>query len=872
MSKNLTRKGLALGAVVALGSSLFAGTPATAAPTAATLASAYGTSTTGVLGEYFYLSTLLTGGADNDALKYYVEGATAANLDARTRSVTDLSTSSATSTYVDRTSSIVAVDNAAKIATVTSPYTAGKYSQLAIKLGSGVTATTSLKITAFVDSQVADDKPTAGEIVSSAMTVSFVKDTELTVTPTIVSATVGSAVKSSVAVSNSVNLEQFRAAADGAVADSTAFSVKHSTNGAALASQVYVRWNKTDKEFVNATSGVTAAAATTYGVTAFLGALEKTAATAVTATTGEVTTLANVSFSGADTKASGGASGQIIRAGSGAFTLKSKVTGVSAGKLVGGQKVTFVIEEEGVNTLDSAATVTAGGKTLSNTSTTVAQKISVEVTSAADGSLSLPITYAGIKDTNKIKVIATTSPASGSTAITSDSGTAVVVQGQDSVATALVDPIESANNSAVRRIAKLGSVNVAFTLVDQFGQTPSGTFRAVVTSSGSSAGAPAITSPLAISGGKVTVTGTDTSTAAQTYTVSAAVQKLGTDGVTYGSTLFSSEAIAFNIDSVPTVGRLSISASVTTGVARAGDTLVAGNTDLEQSTVARSYSGSVTLTTTAYATSGAVAPGATVTLTAAGVLFKSANVYGLGSITVVAGANGETPAINLYSNNTGKQTITVTSGSVSKTQDITFATATTGGSSWTITSPKYILPGQTLKISGVLKDELGGVVDTAATVGSSVKPVKVVYTGPGYVTKDIATETDEDGVVSFTVLLGAGDTGSATVKFIYAGANNTIEETTANDDVVSSATITLGAAPVAGATAAIAGSTKRFIVSVSGNTGAKNVVVKVAGKTFRTLKGATAKKTYVVAAPKGSHKVTVFVGGKLIATKTISVK
>jgi hypothetical protein len=44
MSKNLTRKGLALGAVVALGSSLFAGTPATAAPTALFLDTAFGTS------------------------------------------------------------------------------------------------------------------------------------------------------------------------------------------------------------------------------------------------------------------------------------------------------------------------------------------------------------------------------------------------------------------------------------------------------------------------------------------------------------------------------------------------------------------------------------------------------------------------------------------------------------------------------------------------------------------------------------------------------------------------------------------------------------------------------------------------------------
>jgi hypothetical protein len=108
------------------------------------------------------------------------------------------------------------------------------------------------------------------------------------------------------------------------------------------------------------------------------------------------------------------------------------------------------------------------------------------------------------------------------------------------------------------------------------------------------------------------------------------------------------------------------------------------------------------------------------------------------------------------------------------------------------------------------------------------------------------------------------DTGAAVIKAV-ATLN-------ASTDITTTATIQIGSAPVAGASAAIAGSTKRFFVSVSGNTGAKNVVVKVAGKTFKTLKGSTAKKTYVVAAPKGSHKVTVYVGGKLVATKTVSVK
>jgi hypothetical protein len=865
MSKNLTRKGLALGAVVALGSSLFAGTPATAAPTAATLASAYGTSTAGVLGEYFYLSTLLTGGATNDELKYFVEGATAANLDARTRSVTDLSTDSATSTYVDRTSSIVAVDNVAKQATVNSPYTAGNYSQLAIKLGSGVTDTTSLKITAFVDSLVADNKPTAGEIVSSPVTVSFTKKSELTATPTIKSLTVGSTVKATVALSGSVNLEQLRTAAKGAVSDSQAINVGFTTNGSSASSgSNYAQWNTTDKEFVASFGSTAAAAGSVYGATAYFGSTASASATAATATAGEVSTLGALDIYGNSTKIV--SSAQKVRAGSGKFTVDSEVTGVSAGKLKSGQKVTFKILEV-TSLLSDGATITAGGKTLTASTATTAQSISIDAVSDASGVASIEVTYAGVKNGDDFSIEATAAPASNSTAITSG---ATAIEVIDSVATAAVDSVKSANSAAVRRIAKGGTFSVPYVLVDQFGQTPSGTFRAVASgSAGSSLGTPAITSPINVVNGAFTVTGTDNSTGAQALTISVEVQKQATDGTwpALGTNLVTATSAISVGTAVETAARLSVSQGATTGVARAGITFVAGNEDLEQGTVSHgTLSNSTTVTTTVYASTGAVAPGASVTLSAPGLLFRSdTKVWAIGSITVLANASGVTPDVVVASNLSGTQTITITSGSVSTTKTVKFDAATTGGKTWTVTAPTRILPGQTLKVSAVLKDKFGAPVNTGAGA------VKVVYTGPGYVTTTIADETDADGVVSFSVLLGAMDAGGSTVSFTYGGAD-LIAAATTTDDVVATATILIGAAAEAGATAAVAGSTKRFFVSVSGNTGAKNVVVKVAGKTFKTLKGSTAKKTYTVAAPKGSHKVTVYVGGKLVATKTIAVK
>jgi hypothetical protein len=224
--------------------------------------------------------------------------------------------------------------------------------------------------------------------------------------------------------------------------------------------------------------------------------------------------------------------------------------------------------------------------------------------------------------------------------------------------------------------------------------------------------------------------------------------------------------------------------------------------------------------------------------------------------------------VYVASNTQGAKTLTVSNGTVSKTVSLTVGyPASNLGKSIDLTSvPKYSLPGATLIITGYVKDAYGNGVPAVATGGPTFS---VTYTGPGFIVGGATpTTTDSTGKFTFTVITGAADTGAATVavKYDADGATTTIAE------ISSSATVQLGAAPAIQPTAAVAGSTKRFYVSVTDNTGAKSVVVKVAGKTLKTLKGSADKKTYVVAAPKGTHKVTVYVGGKLVLSKTISVK
>ena len=874
MSKNLTRKGLALGALVALGSTVIAGTPATAAPTALYLESAFGTNYNGVLGQNFVLSGTAAGAANNDEVKYYVEGATAANLTVVGRYTTDLSTDIASSAYTTATSSgatfnsvsnalkLVDTDAAAKVATVSTgaSYKAGNAFEFALLLNStNVTATTSIKVTPFLDSVLSDNKPGANELTGTPVTIVFNKASELTATPTLKAIALGSNVKATVAVTT-VNLEQFRATTAGAPAAQSFVNVDFTSNGGAFQSDKVPAWNTTDKEFVVDSTG-TPTAGNVYGATAQFGSTDSASAALVTATAGEVSSLGAFAVTkGTSYRASVGSSSDVVRSGAGSVSIATTAT-VVTGKAKAGQKVTFKIAESGNSTLDSAATVTAGGKTLSNAKTGTTEDVSVDVTTDADGVATLAIAYAGIKEGNQFVVSATAAGASGSVSVSSNK----TFTGQDSKATAVVDASAAAHSGtttsrSVRQVAKGSALSIDYTIVDQFGQAPSGDFQVVVTEDSSNAN---FTANVPVSAGKASFNGTDNSTADNDYTVTATVQKKNATSGNWeaiGSGLATTSLI--QIAAVGTPSSITVTAGATTGVTRDAVSYVAGNTDIEQDTVTRTApSNGTTLTGTVVGSNGAVVDGATVTFTGANLLFKAGNVYGVGSLTVRTNASGSYGTVNVYSNKAGKQTVTITSGGASKTQDITFAAVTSGGTVWASNAPASILPGSTLKVTGTLTDKYGNAVDTT-------NGITVAYTGPGFLTATPATQTDEDGAVSAVVLLGAADSGTATFKFTYD--NGTSSDDT--DDVVKTVTVAIGAAAPAAATSANAsGSKGKINVAVTAAAG-KTVVVKVGGKFATSFSATGSKKSVAVKAAKGAKTVTIYVGGKLVKTVKVTVK
>ena len=791
MSKNLTRKGLALGAVVALSTTLFAGAPAQAAGEvifAPNTGTSYNTFTTA---DFALRASLAPGqvAANIAQLAYQIAGDAAGSFEYTIgTSAAPATTATAATTQVVRPGSAPAVG-------------AVNILNIGLKAADQVeaTATKSVTVTAFLDSNnnsTLDD----GEF-QQARTVTFKKLSEVAVTVALTTPTVGDTTVKATAVLADINAEQT------AAGTKVAFTATGSTPTAApgvAAGSTAGSYSDTVTALV-ATNVVTARAY--YGSIALGTAAvsETVAARSIIQPTAAVVAGAN-----------GVAAGNIARTNS-AFSVAATIKDTAATAAVkSGVAVTAVVSSFG--SLSATRTLSINGTVYTSNAAVPA---SVALTSNASGLATVDLVTVGFAATDA--PVVTFSAQNYSVAVTVDL--------QDAAYTV----VSTGVGSALRTIDEGGSVTLNFAVKDQFGVAiGSGARLEVVT--GYSTAATSYVTVGADGTAAVTVTDTTASTAtAITVDTTLQTQSVATSNWTSASVTgarqtvnVASGAVAFDFSPAAVSANLSTNGTITASVNRAG---------------------------------------APVTIAAKGVIFTVNSVEYTDTVTLFSGSNGDV-SVSAKSNLTGEKTVTWTAGSEVKTAVLTIgAAASNAGKSIDLTSiPKYALPGSTLVITGYVKDTYGNGIPAAATSPSTFS---VTYTGPGFVVGGtLPTTTDSNGKFTFTVILGAADAGSASVvvKYDADGATTTIAE------LSSTAIVTLGSAPSASATAAIAGSTKRFFVSVDNNIDAKNVVVKVAGKTFRTLKGSSAKKTYVVAAPKGSHKVTVFVGGKLIATKTISVK
>lgn len=309
--------------------------------------------------------------------------------------------------------------------------------------------------------------------------------------------------------------------------------------------------------------------------------------------------------------------------------------------------------------------------------------------------------------------------------------------------------------------------------------------------------------------------GDEVGTVAIKYYTQTDALTLNADAANYPSTTAADFAAATTTKSLVAVDSR-VSSTATTVVVAAGKAVV---------------SGAVTNASTGAAKSGQV-----VTVSGAGLLFKSGDVWSIGSASQIA-ADGSF-AFDVYSNNPGTKVVTVTSGSLTKTASLVFTGASSAVRTLTVSGTQKVLPGSTLQAAILLVDGNGNGVDTTAPATTPASEyISVSYEGPGLLSGSaLPTETDKDGKASVRYLLGTGDRGVATVTVKF--------DKNFDGDFIDATDLTV---------------VRQYLIGVSAKLSGSTATVKNAlGATIKVVRGA---KSTTKVATSNTQKVTVK-GGK----------
>ena len=877
MSKNLTRKGLAFGALVALGSSVVAGAPANAAVSALSIAPTYGTTGNTILGQDFSVAISGTGiaGAQNE-FKLFVEGAVASDFASTTavnyrKGVTKLSDGSGTSA-ADATDGTVttvsATDKTAVVAGITT--IAASYTTVKLDLStSAVTATRTIKVTPFVDNVIADGKPTTGEVAGAPISITYYKGSEVTATTTIKTPLIGdttNTVTALVTLDKDINLAQFKDAGSSDV------SVDFKANAGTAATASNITYSSVDGALKAVTTGNanigTIAKNVVYSAQAKIGGTasgsistttvagsgidvttDYTAANFVSATTNTNVRKANANTYGVRT---GTTTVAISTAAIKKATSSTDATKVAVGA---GLPVKVVVTPLA---LAAGSKFTAGGKSsdVANTS------FSFDTTTNADSKVVFDLTATGAAAGDNAKIEVSLLDADAWTTTVA----ATYLTWEDATQTSqpvLLNSVVKSGTSdtSVISVKAGGSFNLEFALYDNFGALYSGSTSKYVHVTGGSV--------VKFVGGKATVSRTDSNVADAEVSLAYGVNTSSTYAIPTAKTVlveaqknvtagFATAAAVFAGTKVPG------SADFAAGDARNGAAISELDTaDLgDYATVSGKLMNS----------EGTVLKGASVTVSGTGLLFVSGyenvdnQVWAVGSISVNTDASGNY-SVRVYSNKSGKQAVTVTSGSAtaSATPEWSAAAANTA-TAIAITAPTSTAPGTTAAVVVKLTDAKGNAVKTDGATGLTFT-VRVSGAGtPGTINE----YTNADGETRFNVVVGSGETGSFKVVVTY----DADAALTTSAPITKEAVVTIAAAPapaVVEPTSKIGTANGRVYVNVKDGKGSV-VTVKVGSK-WSTKTALNNDYTFSYKNKKGAKvSVKVYVDGDLSASKTITVK
>jgi hypothetical protein len=833
MSKNLTRKGLALGAVVALGASVFAGSPAFAA-NELNVAPSAGTSYNAVAGSVFNLATTFAPGFTPSSyaqLKYIVKS------DANSAIKYGVGVAAVTA---PATAQAISLSSAAVVATGASATTVN-YLGLSADT---TTVTSAIEVTAFVDANN-DGAVTAGEW-NTVKTVTFKKLADIVPVVTLTQPSTGDSTVSATVAWGDLNYQQ---AGVGVVATGSTNSVlglefKHqagsyaaataynSTTGAFTKSQAIADSDVVSAQAVWATNTYVSTPTNTYSSTVLGSAASATAAVR------SISSLTGAIVAGNDATSAG-----VVRT-NGSFV--AKVTALNTATTpVAAPAVAVVATFATTATLVPASTgvdeksVTVNGtKYTTNAALTAA---SVALTTDASGVATVAISSTGLVATNTITV---------SYAAQNRTASAVATQ------TAAAYTVTDDGASTVVATNKNTATTLTYSVKDQFGVLSARTNERLVVTATTAA---TVTQYVAVVAGKASFVVTPVTDSTASIAVSSVLQASTTDvvtGTTWATAGTNTVTNTINIRSAAYAFTVAPAIDATNGINNGVWTL-AGAQKQSLTTVNQADTAAV-----GYVAPAASATYAKVTLTGSNAgekltvsgtdVFLSIDGAAVAKNSASKVAQAATAVIYVASNTTGAKTLTVTNGSVSATVVVTFDAAVVANRSAIAlgdlaTSSQA---GRSVDVTAVVTDAFGNAV-AGATASLSA-------TGVGYLANTTAT-SDASGKIVAKLVVGAAETGDAVVTATVTLADATVKTV--------SKTVTFGSTD---SQIDIVG---KRVTAVASFSKGKTVSFYVDGiKKWSKLSASDADVVLNYNLKKGTHTITVKISGGFVTTERFIVK
>ena len=713
MSNNLTRKGLALGALIALGSSVIAGAPAQAAQTI-TISPAAGTSYNTTLGGASFALTAVVGNSTSTAaaetLKFSIANP-GGNL-----SVGTVGVASGNSAAAAAAGAAGAASASATILTAAAGVgmTAGTSAAIKIAATAAATpATINAVVTAWLD-QNGNNVVDSNEDTSAPVTVAFLANSGITAVTSITAPLIGDvALTASATITPELNLNyatdlQLQYTSATAITGGPAFAVVLASGKyapatapviAAATAGDYKAQVKTAAGVVGNLASVTVAAVTTQAVTAAL-------------------------VVGNDTLANG-----TIRATAKAATITGALTTTASGNPAAGAGIPVVATVTQTVGTPATSLITVGGVAITGTAKTISL-----VTDAA-GKVSLPVTSATGTVTDAVTVVLKAEGVSSST----------LTLTWTAVAFTLKDSTDATSASTVRAMLRGGTLKMNYVAADQFGVSIAGNARVKTVLAGGTTG----TQYNNLVDGKVTVTVTDTQTTTTTAN-------------TVTSTLETQDSATLNWNAAV--------ASATPAVLTAGVSSTAFSFDVVPNQTASTFTGTVSANAyTASPTNGVSITGAAAAALSTTVAGQPVKVSGTGLAFLVNGnvyegsveffstsAAGDF-TVSVYSTLAGAQTVTFTTGTATSSVVVTFTAGAPALVS--IVTPAQAQVGQALDVVINVTDKWGNVKATP-TSGVDAGILSVKSTGTGYFAS-AAPVANAAGVATVKYIVGTADIGTA---------------------------------------------------------------------------------------------------------------